>query len=142
VFLAQKLAGEPLTVVGDGRQTRDFTYVTDVAAAVLAVANEKKSGQIYNVGSGKTVSVNSLAALIGGQTTHIPKRPGEPDCTFADISRITTDIGWQPSVTIEEGVKRVLDNINYWSKAPVWTPETIAAATKDWFKFLGDNKDA
>ena len=112
VFLAQKLAGEPLTVVGDGRQTRDFTYVTDVAAAVLAVANAKKSGQVYNVGSGKTVSVNSLAALIGGQTTHIPKRPGEPDCTFADISRITTEIGWQPYVTIEEGVKRVLDKIS------------------------------
>ena len=88
VFLAQRLAGQPYTVVGDGNQTRDFTFVTDVARAVLAAAKSKQSGKVYNVGSGATVSVNHLVELLGGEKIHIPKRPGEPDCTFADITNI------------------------------------------------------
>lgn len=137
VFLAQKLAGKPLTVVGDGHQTRDFTYVTDVAQALIAAAASDRRGEVYNVGSGKTVSVNRLVELLGGEALHIPKRPGEPDCTFADIRRITTDLGWAPQVDIEAGVAEVVKHIDYWRDAPVWTPETIANATQDWFKFLG-----
>lgn len=137
VFLAQKLAGESFTVVGDGTQTRDFTYVTDVAHAIVAAAESDHSGEIYNVGSGATVSVNRLVELLEGHVTYLPKRPGEPNCTFADISKIRADLGWKPVVSIEEGVAEILKNIDYWKKAPVWTPESIAVATKDWFRYLG-----
>jgi len=75
--------------------------------------------------------------LLGGQKIFIPKRPGEPDITFANIKKIKKAIGWQPKVSIEEGIKILLENINYWSKAPVWNPESIAKATQDWFRFLG-----
>ena len=137
VFLAQKLGGQAFTVVGDGNQTRDFTYVTDVVGALIATAKSDRIGFSYNVGSGQTVSVNRLVELLGGEKTHIPKRPGEPDCTFADIHQITHDLGWSPKITIEEGVAEVLKNIDYWRSAPVWTPESIASATQDWFKYLG-----
>lgn len=136
VFLAQKLKGQPFTVVGDGNQTRDFTFVTDVAEACVAAAGSKVSGEIFNVGSGKPTSVNRIVELLKGKAVHIPKRPGEPDCTHADISKITRRVGWKPKVSIEEGVKVLLDNIDYWREAPVWTQETIAEATKDWFKYL------
>jgi len=137
VFLAQKLGGHPLTVVGDGTQTRDFTYVTDVVRALIAAAKSDRAGISYNVGSGQTVSVNRLVELIGGDKVHIPKRPGEPDSTFADISRIRRDLGWEPKISIEEGVAEVLRNIDYWRNAPVWTPASIETATRDWFKYLG-----
>jgi len=138
VFLAQKLANEPFTVVGDGTQTRDFTYVTDVARAFVAVANSKDaSGKIMNVGSGGTYSVNHLTSLLGGTVVNVPKRPGEPDCTFADTTLIREETGWQPEVTFEDGVAQVLEHIEMWRDAPVWTPGTIAEATRDWFKYLG-----
>ena len=137
VFLAQKLSGLAFTVVGDGKQTRDFTFVTDVVGALIAAAKSDRIGDSYNVGSGQTVSVNRLVELLGGEKIHIPKRPGEPDSTFADIRRIIQDLGWSPKITIEEGVTEVLKNIDYWRNAPVWTPESIALATRDWFKYLG-----
>ena len=139
VFLAQKLANKPFTVVGDGTQTRDFTYVTDVANAFLTAAKSSRCGEIYNVGSGQTISVNRLVELLTGEVTYSPKRPGEPDCTFADITKIRRDLNWQPKVNIEKGVERVLANIDYWKSAPVWTPTTIATATQDWFKYLGSD---
>jgi UDP-glucose 4-epimerase len=139
VFLAQKLAQKPMTVVGDGNQTRDFTYVTDVANALFIAAKSNKTDQIYNIGSGNTVSINRLVELLEGEKTHIPKRPGEPDCTYADISKIKTELNWSPKISIEEGVKLVLENIEYWRNAPVWTPDTIANETEDWFKYLGKN---
>ena len=136
VFLAQKLNKQPFTVVGDGTQTRDFTYVTDVAAALVAVAKSSMVNEVYNVGSGKSISVNRLIELLDGDKVHIPRRPGEPECTFADIRKIERDIGWKPKISIEEGVKLVLDEIEYWRNAPVWTPKSIELATKDWFKYL------
>ena len=139
VFLAQKLAGKPFTVVGDGTQTRDFTYATDVASAFLTAAKSSSYAEIYNVGSGETVSVNRLVELLGGEVTYIPKRPGEPDCTYADITKIRRELKWQPKVNIKHGVDNVLANIDYWKSAPVWTPATIAVATQDWFKYLGEN---
>lgn len=140
VFLAQKLAGKPMTIVGNGNQTRDFTYVTDVAEALIAAAKSDLAGKIYNIGSGETVSVNRLVELLGGEKVHIPKRPGEPDCTFADIQLIKNDLNWIPRIPIEDGVAKVVENIEYWRNAPVWTPDSIATATVDWFKYLGDNK--
>lgn len=136
VFLAQKLNGKPFTVVRDGTQTRDFTYVTDVAKAFLAAAESDVSGDVFNVGSGGTYSVNRLVELLGGPFVYIPKRPGEPDRTFADTSKIQKRLGWKPTVSFEEGVSLLLHSIEDWRSAPVWTPESIAGATKEWFEFL------
>lgn len=137
VFLAQKLSGVPFTIVGDGSQRRDFTYVKDVVSSVIAAAQSSDSGKIYNVGSGASVSINHLAELLGGDKVYIPKRPGEPDCTFADITKIQKELGWLPKYSLEKGIDRVLQNIDYWKAAPVWTPELIAIATKEWFRCLG-----
>jgi UDP-glucose 4-epimerase len=138
VFLAQKLNVKPYTIVGDGNQTRDFTFVTDVAnACFTAAGNPDAIGKIMNVGSGNTYSVNRLVELLGGEVTHIPKRPGEPDCTFADIKRIGEIIGWRPEISFEKGVAIMLENIEYWREAPLWEPDSISEATKDWFKYLG-----
>jgi len=136
VFLRQKLAGKPYTVVGDGTQSRDFLYVTDVASAFLAAAEARHTGCFWNVGAGNPQSVNRLVELLGGPVTHIPKRPGEPDCTFADITRIRAELGWAPKVSFEEGVGRIVANIDYWKNAPLWDPDSIAKATKTWFEFL------
>jgi UDP-glucose 4-epimerase len=136
VFLAQKLAGRPFTVVGDGTQSRDFTYVTDIANAIDAAARSTVSGEVMNVGSGATVSVNRVVELLGGEVTYIPKRPAEPDRTFADISKVKRLIGWSPKVGIEEGIAHLLKKIDYWRAAPVWDPDSIAVATEDWFKYL------
>ena len=73
------------------------------------------------MGSGSTVSVNRLVELLVGEKIHIPKRPGEPDCTFADITNIKKDLQWQPQIPIEQGVAEILKNIDYWREAPVWT---------------------
>jgi UDP-glucose 4-epimerase len=137
VFLRQKLAGKPYTVVGDGTQSRDFLYVTDVAEAFFAAATTPLTGEIWNVGAGRPQPVNRLVELLGGSVVHIPKRPGEPDCTFADISKISRELGWKPKISFEEGVGRILDNIDYWRDAPLWDAESIAQATATWFKFLG-----
>jgi len=137
VFLRQKLAGVPFTVVGDGTQTRDFTFVTDVASAFLTAAQSGLSGEILNVGSGDTYPVNRLVDLLGGERSYIPRRPSEPDCTFADTSKITRMIGWNPSIPLEAGVARMLEVIDDWIDAPLWNEQSIASATADWFKHLG-----
>jgi len=138
VFLAQILADKPVTIVGDGEQTRDFTYVTDVVDAFLTAAGTSESGKVYNVGSNGTYSINRLVELLGAKSVvHIPKRPGEPDCTWADVSRIEREIGWRAKVSFEDGVRMMLDHIDHWKGAAVWTPDTIAEATQGWFKYLG-----
>ena len=88
VFLKQKLAGKPFTVVGNGKQKRDFVYVSDVANAFLLAAKTKLVGKIWNLGSGKPQSVNKLIEILKGDVVYIPKRPGEPECTYADITKI------------------------------------------------------
>ena len=136
VFLAQKLKNKPFTIVGNGNQKRDFTYVTDVVDAFVAASKSKIKCEIFNVGSGKTVSVNKIVQLLGGKKIFIKKRPGEPDCTFADISKIQRLLKWKPKVSIKEGVNKLLLDIKYWKRAPVWTPKKINNATKAWFKYL------
>ncbi len=139
VFLSQKLHGKPLTIVGDGTQTRDFTYVTDIVRANLIAAKSDLTGEILNIGTGKPQSVNYLADLIvgkSGERVYIPKRPGEPDSTHADITKAKRLLQWGPTVSFEEGVAIMLENISYWEKAPVWDRESIAKATKAWFTYL------
>jgi len=137
VFLAQKLQGKPFTVIGDGSQTRDFTFVTDVVNAFVKAVESDRSGEVFNVGSGGTYSVNRLVELLGGPMVAIPKRPGEPDCTFADIQKVKRMLGWFPKVKFEEGVRLMLDHIGSWEGAPVWDPASIATASADWFRYLG-----
>jgi UDP-glucose 4-epimerase len=136
VFLRQKLAGKPFTVVGDGTQRRDFLYVTDVARAFLAAAETSHVGDFWNLGGGNPQSVNRLIELLGGEKVFIPKRPGEPDVTWADIGKIQRELGWKPLVSFEEGVARIVATIDYWREAPLWDPQSIASATETWFKFM------
>jgi UDP-glucose 4-epimerase len=124
-------------VIGDGSQRRDFLYVTDVAAAFLRAAESDFSGQIWNLGAGDPQSVNRLVELLDGPVVHIPKRPGEPDCTWADIGKIQRDLGWKPVIPFDQGVGRMMEHIELWRDAPLWDPQSIAAATKTWFQYLG-----
>jgi len=137
VFLAQKISNNPFTIVGSGKQTRDFTYVSDIVDAFINASKSKITNEIFNVGSGQTVSVNKIVKLLEGKKVYIKKRPGEPDCTFADIKKIKKKLNWKPKIKIEKGVKMLLKNIDYWKKAPIWTPKTINKATILWFKHLG-----
>jgi UDP-glucose 4-epimerase len=137
VFLAQKLSKKPFTVVGDGTQTRDFTHVEDVTSALVIASESTLEGEIINIGSDNTYSVNRVVELLEGEVVYIPKRPGEPDCTWADISKVKKLLKWSPTVSIEQGIKNLLDNIDYWSEAPVWDPDSISIATKKWFEYLG-----
>lgn len=136
VFLKQKLSKKPFTVVGDGNQKRDFLYVTDVVNAFYLAAISKYCGEIWNLGAGKPQSINKLVKLLSGEVVYIPKRPGEPDVTYADISKISSQLNWKPKVTFEEGVSIILENISYWNDAPLWDEYKIKNATKDWFKYL------
>lgn len=139
VFLAQKLAGKPFTVVGDGTQTRDFTFVSDVVEALVVASESNVHGEIFNVGSGDTYPINQLVGILGGDVVHIPKRPGEPDCTFADTRKIMKALDWKPRVSFEDGVQVMVENIESWREAPVWDTESITDATKDWFNYLGSD---
>jgi UDP-glucose 4-epimerase len=136
VFLTQKLHGKPYTVVGDGSQRRDFVYVTDVARAYLMAAESSRAGEVFNLGSGNPHPVNRLVELMGGEVVHVPKRPGEPDCTWADIGKIQRVLGWKPEISFPQGVVAMLGQIEEWRAAPLWTPEKIEAATRTWFEHL------
>lgn len=137
VFLAQKIAGKPFTLVGDGTQRRDFLFVTDVAHAFFLAGTTDRVNEVYNLGAGNPQTVNRLIELLGGgEIVRVPKRPGEPDCTWADITKIGRDLGWKQQVSFEDGVGQMLKNLDYWRQAPVWDPVSIAGATKNWFTFL------
>ena len=139
VFLAQKLNGRPLTVTGDGTQTRDFVFAPDIARAFLAAAESERRQVVYNVGAGEPQSVNRIVELFDCEVVHVPKRPGEPDCTWADITKIRRELGWEPKVAFEEGVGEMLKRIEYWRQAPVWDAASIEEATRTWFAMLGDH---
>jgi UDP-glucose 4-epimerase len=136
VFLAQKLAGQPYTVVGDGTQSRDFTYVTDVADALLTAAESDVSGEVINIGTGNPQSVNRLVELLGGEVVYVPKRPGEPDQTWADVTKARELLGWDAQVPFEDGVAKMIEHIDLWRDAPVWDPDSIEKATATWFASL------
>jgi UDP-glucose 4-epimerase len=136
VFLGQKIHKKPFTVVGDGRQKRDFTYVSDVVSAFYKSAISNLKNEILNVGSGKCISVNRIVKLLKGPRVKIPYRPGEPNITFANIYRIMSKLKWSPKIKIENGIIKLINEIDYWKKAPVWDPINIKVATKAWFKYL------
>lgn len=109
LFMKQKMSGQRMTIVGDGEQRRDFTYVKDVVSANLLAAKSsdlKIFGQIFNVGTGTNVSVNGIADLIGGDRIHIPERLGEARETLADNSKIIKTLGWQPTMWIGDWITK------------------------------------
>ena len=137
VFLAQILKKFPLTVVGDGKQSRDFTYVTDVVEGIYKVFKQGKNGEIYNLGTGKASSINKIISLLNYKNRiKLPVRPGEPNKTLASINKIKKHLNWRPKININEGVSEMKNNIKYWKNAPIWTKNKIKIATKDWFKYL------
>ena len=136
VFFKQKLSNKPYTLVGDGSQKRDFVYVTDVAQAFYKAAISKFSNIALNLGSGKPKSIMQLIKLLGGSYVKIPKRPGEPEKTHANISKISKMLKWSPKINFDQGVKSMLINISEWKKAPLWTKKKIDKETRIWFKYL------
>ena len=136
VFLKQKLSNSPLTVVGNGNQTRDFTYVTDVANAFIQCIKYKGKKKIFNIGTGKPVSVNKIVEILNCKKIHIPRRPGEPSITHANISLAQRELNWKYKINIREGINLILKDIEYWKHAPLWTASKIKLATADWFKYL------
>ena len=104
----------------------------------LAAAETPIVGERFNLGAGNPQPVNRLVELLGGDVVYIPKRPGEPDCTFADTTKVITQLGWKPEVSFVEGVARMVANIERWSDAPLWDIESIERVTKTWFKYLGN----
>ena len=105
IFLRQLAAGEPLTIVGDGEQRRDFTHVDDVVnaniKAALADIDDKCFGQVYNVGTGLNHSINEIAAMISDNIIHIPPRPGEAMISLANNTRLRETFDWEPTVKLE-----------------------------------------
>ena len=106
IFLDQRQKGQKLTIVGDGTATRDYVYVSDVVEAnIKAWQSTVGDGRAINIGSGKQVSVNEIAKLVGGPTINIPLRPGEMKFIAADASLAKQLLGWEPKVSFEEGIK-------------------------------------
>jgi UDP-glucose 4-epimerase len=109
VFFKQKTQNKPLTVVGDGKQERDFVYVTDVVNAFYLASITKKSHNIYNVGTGSPQKIITLAKLIGGKINYIPIRHGETKKSKADVRKIKRELKWKPEVSFKEGVNKMMN---------------------------------
>lgn len=114
IFLRQRAAGEPLTIVGDGNQSRDFIYVGDVVSAnILAAIKEVDSeafGQVYNIGSGNNYSINQISRMISSNTVNIAHRPGEIRLSLSNIQKFRKTFGWNPTVRLEDWVKKCLED--------------------------------
>jgi UDP-glucose 4-epimerase len=109
VFLRQRKAGQPLTIVGNGSQRRDFTYVKDVARANIAAMRSKKAvGHVINIGSGQNHSVNQVADMINNDQMNIPPRPGEAKVTLAKISKAQRLLGWKPQMRLERWLGKLV----------------------------------
>ncbi|OGZ42246.1 MAG: hypothetical protein A3C80_01455 [Candidatus Ryanbacteria bacterium RIFCSPHIGHO2_02_FULL_45_43] len=110
-FIKQKRQGKPLTITGDGSQTRDFTHVSDVVQAnILAMESDKVGkGDVINIGGGSNTSINALASLIGGPVQYIEARLESKD-TLADIKKAKELLGWEPKMQFEEGIRTLLRN--------------------------------
>ena len=109
-FLLQKKNNKPLTIVGNGKQTRDFIHVDDLASAFIKIIKSKKVNKIYNLGSGKRTSINTIAKIFNGKKKFIPPRPGEPKHSLANISKLKKDINWKPKTSIKTGIKKLLSH--------------------------------
>ena len=136
IFLTQKLHNATMTVVGDGTQSRDFIFVKDVPRAFLLAAESDQSGEIFNVGSGSHYSINQIVDLLDGEAVHIPKRPADPSCIFADTTKIEKMLGFKAKTSFKHGVLELLNHIDDFRNTPLCDPKSIDDATKTWFKYL------
>ncbi len=111
-FLRLKDERKPLTIIGDGKQTRDFTNVRDVAEAnILASQIENGGGEVINIGAGSNHSVQEIADIIGGKHAYVPERPGEVRDTLADIGKAKRILGWEPKVSLKDGISQLMNNV-------------------------------
>jgi UDP-glucose 4-epimerase len=110
IFMDQRAQGQPLTIHGDGQQTRDFTHVSDVVRANLLAADSSKlgRGEVVNIGSGREFSINRVAELIGGPAVHGPPRGNDERFKRASVDRARELLGWEPRVQLEEGIAGLL----------------------------------
>ena len=109
-FLSQTKNNKPLTIVGNGKQTRDFIHVDDLANAFIKVLKSKHTNKIYNLGSGKKTSINYIASIFNGKKKFIANRPGEPKDSLANISKLKKDLKWRPKISIETGITKLIRN--------------------------------
>src|SRR5713101_6369276 len=110
VFLRLRREDRPLTIHGDGTQSRDFTHVSDVVRAnLLAMDSEVADGRALNIGRGTAVSIKRIAEMIGGPVEFLPRRPGDMLHTLADYSEAASSLGWRPQVTTDDGINELLD---------------------------------
>lgn len=111
-FLRLKSEGKPLTIVGDGRQTRDFTHVSDVVEAnILASKLNKGNAEVVNIGAGSNHSVQEIADLVSANQVYVPPRPGEVRDTLADIEKAKRILGWEPKVLLKDGINQLIENV-------------------------------
>ena len=136
VFLKQKLSNNPYTIVGNGKQKRDFINVKDVSEAFIKCLNPKIKNEIINIGSSSPKKINYLVSLISKKKIHIPMRPGEPKITHSSILKAKKILKWKPKINFEDGISELINNINYWKDSPLWNKSNIKKATKNWFKYL------
>ena len=108
LFKRQYKSGQPMSVVGDGEQRRDFTYIADVVDAnILAMDGRQEGHSVYNIGTGYNYSINQIAEMIGGidaTTTKIPERPAEARETLADVTKTIRELGWKPKHRLEDRI--------------------------------------
>lgn len=109
IFLRQKANNQPLTIVGDGKQKRDFTYIDDIVEANIKAMNYqgKLKGEVINIGTGKNYSINQLAKMIGGKVVHLPPRLGEAKATLADNTKALKILKWKPKISLKQGLKMI-----------------------------------
>lgn len=108
IFLKQLRAGKPLTIHGEGLQSRDFVHVKDVVRANIMAFESERHGRTYNVGSGSVVTVKELANMMSDNQIHEDRRAGDAETTLADISRIKSELGWEPKISFADGIKQLL----------------------------------
>ena len=101
LFMRQKEAGQPMTIVGDGKQRRDFTHISDAVEANLLAAEKIKVTGPVNIGTGRNYSINDLATMIGGDRQYVPERVGETRETLANNMRAREELGWTPKINLE-----------------------------------------
>ena len=104
-FVKQKSEKKPLTIVGDGLQTRSFVYVLDIVSAMIKAAKSKLQNTIFNVGSEKSICILNIAKILGGKKIYVPKRSGEPRHSSADIRLIKKKLRWKPKFSLKKGIK-------------------------------------
>ncbi len=111
IFERQLSNGENLTIVGDGEQRRDFTHVKDIASGLIAISENNRKAEVFNLGTGTNYSINELADMFGGAKQYLPARPGEARNTKADISRTTKETGWTPKYNLKNYVKEIINEL-------------------------------